>query len=81
MRTLFLLAIAFQSTIIFSQQVWQNFTDSIPTLSSPRACDLNNDGIQDIVYGGGTDGVFSHNGIMAMNGVDGTLLWKRPSRN
>lgn len=81
MRTLFLLAIAFQSTIIFSQQVWQNFTDSIPTLSSPRACDLNNDGIQDIVYGGGTDGVFSHNGIMAINGADGTLLWKRPARN
>jgi hypothetical protein len=26
---------------------WQSFTDSIPTLSSPRACDLNNDGILD----------------------------------
>ncbi len=66
----------------FSQLAsWQSFTDSIPTLSSPRACDLNNDGIKDIVIGGGTDGVASNNGIMAFNGVDGTLLWKRGSRN
>ncbi|MBM3185233.1 MAG: T9SS type A sorting domain-containing protein [Bacteroidetes bacterium] len=60
---------------------WQSFTDSIPTLSSPRACDLNNDGIKDIVIGGGTDGVTSNNGIMAFNGVNGSLLWKRGSRN
>ena len=60
---------------------WQSFTDSIPTLSSPRACDLNNDGIKDIIIGGGTDGVASNNGIMAFNGTDGTLLWKRSSRN
>lgn len=61
--------------------IWQRFTDSIPTLSSPRACDLNNDGVKDIVIGGGTDGVFSNNGIMAYNGVDGSLLWKRAARN
>lgn len=66
---------------IFSAQNWQFFIDSIPTLSSPRACDLNNDGIKDLVFGGGTDGVFSNNGIMAINGNDGTLLWKRPARN
>ena len=62
-------------------QNWQAFTDSIPTLSSPRSADLNNDGVNDIVIGGGTDGVFSNNGIMAYNGVDGSLLWKRPARN
>ena len=60
---------------------WQSFTDSIPTLSSPRACDLNNDGVKDIVIGGGTDGVASNNGIMAFNGANGSLLWKRGSRN
>ena len=60
---------------------WQVFTDSIATLSSPRACDLNNDGVKDLVYGGGTDGVFSNNGIMAINGATGNLLWKRASRN
>lgn len=62
-------------------QSWQSFVDSIPTLSSPRACDLNNDGIKDIVFGGGTDGVYSNNGIMAINGSNGSLLWKRPARN
>jgi len=66
---------------MLSAQNWQFFVDSIPTLSSPRACDLNNDGIKDLVFGGGTDGVFSNNGIMAINGNDGTLLWKRPARN
>jgi hypothetical protein len=60
---------------------WQSFIDSIPTLSSPRVCDLNNDGIKDIVIGGGTDAVFSNNGIMAFNGANGSLLWKRGSRN
>lgn len=60
---------------------WQTFTDSIPTLSSPRACDLNNDGVKDIIIGGGTDGVASNNGIMAYNGTNGALLWKRGSRN
>ena len=60
---------------------WQAFVDSIPTLSSPRSCDLNNDGVQDIVIGGGTDGVASNHGIMALNGVDGSVLWNRASRN
>jgi len=42
---------------------------------------LNNDGVKDIIIGGGTDGIFSNNGIMAYNGVDGSLLWKRTARN
>lgn len=73
--------------IIFSAAVngqgltWQNFTDSIPTLSSPRTADLNGDGILDIVIGGGTDGEFSNNGILAFDGVDGSLLWKRSAPN
>ena len=62
-------------------QNWQQFTDSIPTLSSPRASDLNADGIMDIVIGGGTDSTFSYNGVMAYSGVDGGLLWRRSSRD
>ena len=78
--TLLLVTASFH--LSFSQtDSWQSFTDSIPTLSSPRACDLNNDGVKDIVIGGGTDGVASNNGIMAFNGINGSLLWKRGSRN
>ena len=46
------------STHYISCQVltWETFVDSIPTLSSPRPSDLNNDGILDIVIGGGTEG-------------------------
>lgn len=80
MKISFLTFIILLSGYVNSQN-WQAFTDSIPTLSSPRSCDLNNDGVKDIVIGGGTDGVASNNGIMAYNGVDGSLLWKRPARN
>lgn len=77
----FLLLLVLSATSLVLGQNWQAFTDSIPTLSSPRACDLNNDGIKDIVLGGGTDGVASNNGIMAYNGANGNLLWKRAARN
>ncbi|MFM8963085.1 MAG: FG-GAP repeat domain-containing protein, partial [Sphingomonadales bacterium] len=80
MKKLFVTTICFLQAVVFAQN-WQSFTDSIPTLSSPRACDLNNDGIKDVVFGGGTDGVYSNNGIMAYNGANGALLWKRPARN
>ncbi len=83
MKNILLSFIILSNTFFSIAQIdfWQSFTDSIPTLSSPRACDLNNDGIKDIIIGGGTDGVASNNGIMAFNGTDGTLLWKRSSRN
>jgi hypothetical protein len=42
---------------------------------------LTDDGIPDIVIGGGTDGASSNSGIMAFNGVDGSLLWKRSVPN
>ena len=80
MKQLFFVLFVFLSAYSKSQN-WEAFTDSIATLSSPRSSDLNGDGIMDIVIGGGTDSVFSENGIMAYNGVDGSLLWKRPSRD
>lgn len=83
MKSTFLITTIFllNLNVIAQLNNWQAFTDSIPTLSSPRSCDLNQDGIDDIVIGGGTDGVYSNNGIMAYNGLNGSLLWKRPSRN
>jgi hypothetical protein len=79
-KSILLLLVLSATTLVMGQN-WQAFTDSIPTLSSARACDLNNDGIKDIVLGGGTDGVASNNGIMAYNGLNGNLLWKRAARN
>ena len=71
------------STHYFSCQVltWETFVDSIPTLSSPRPSDLNNDGVLDIVIGGGTEGEISNAGVMAFDGMNGSLLWKAPSRS
>jgi len=71
----------FLISILSSAQNWQSFTDSIGTFSSPRSSDLNGDGVKDIVIGGGTDSLFSNNGVMAYNGIDGSLLWKRSSRD
>lgn len=76
---LFLPCIIFELTA--QNLVWQSFVDSIPTFSSPRAVDLNGDGVLDIILGGGTDGVPANNGIMAFNGADGSLLWKRPAHD
>jgi len=66
--------------LCFSQQnTWQAFIDSSSTVCSPKSEDLNNDGIKDVIIGGGTDGIPSNYGIMAFNGADGSLLWQQPA--
>jgi len=80
MKRIFIFLFFFLS-IFSNAQNWESFTDSICTFSSPRSSDLNGDGIMDIVIGGGTDSLFSNNGVMAYNGVDGSLLWNRSSRD
>jgi hypothetical protein len=62
-----------------AQEAWSNFIDSVSTLSSPRAIDLNNDGIKDIVVGSGTDSTFSNYGVVAFDGSNGDLLWSLPT--
>jgi hypothetical protein len=47
---------------------WMYSIDSTANLSSARMADLNNDGIKDIVFGAGVDGLASTNGIIAVNG-------------
>lgn len=83
MRICFLLLFFIVSRLSTSSQqiVWSSVVDTAITLSSPRAADLTNDGIPDIVIGGGRDGVASSKGIMAFNGQTGALLWSRPARN
>ena len=62
---------------------WQTTVERAGTYSSPRATDLNGDGIKDIVLGaGGTrEWEASENGVLAFDGQDGSLLWKAACRN
>lgn len=61
--------------------LWSMVADSISNLSSPRAQDLNLDGVKDIVFGGAADALSSHNGIVAVDGSSGQMLWRTPARN
>ncbi|MAW84124.1 MAG: hypothetical protein CL832_06930 [Crocinitomicaceae bacterium] len=65
--------------LIIAQSSWSTLIDSVSTLSSPRAVDLNNDGIKDLVLGAGTDSTFSNYGLVAMDGSSGQLLWNLPT--
>jgi hypothetical protein len=55
---------------------WQSVIDTSTTFSSPRAVELTNDGVLDIVIGGGLDGSAEGRGVVAINGVDGSLICK-----
>ena len=63
------------SLIINAQISWSSKIDSVSTLSSPRAADLNDDGVKDLVVGAGTDSTFSNYGVVALDGNTGQLLW------
>ena len=69
----------FTSTLNLSSQTpsWQCLIDSTSTVGSPKTCDLNNDGVLDIVIGGGTDGVYNNHGIIAIDGSNGSILWEK----
>ena len=47
----------------------------IKTNSSVRGVDLNDDGIEDIIFSGGVDGFPTPFGTVAINGDNGELLW------
>lgn len=58
---------------------WSIKIDSSNIFSSPRFTDLNKDGIKDVVLGAGIEAVHSPNGIVAVDGKSGELLWSVPS--
>lgn len=61
-----------------SQLVWDKKFFIIGSQSSPRAADLNGDGIQNIVMGAGKNEFQeSDQGIIALNGKTGELLWQQ----
>jgi len=61
-----------------SELVWDKDFPVIGSQSSPRAADLNGDGVLDIVMGAGQNEFqFSKQGILALNGKTGELLWQQ----
>ena len=77
-KTLILFVIPLVSS---SQVIWELGFDGINSLSSPRAIDLNLDGVKDIVIGGGVEEDSSEFGFIAIDGETGALLWFAESRD
>ena len=61
---------------------WDLLIPNVGTFSSPRAVDLTNDGIKDIVMGAGkVEFQTLDSAVVALNGADGSLLWFVPARD
>jgi outer membrane protein assembly factor BamB len=63
-----------------NQLAWSTTLPNLGTLSSPRATDLNGDGILDLVVGmGRIEFQASDTAIVALDGKSGDIIWKRPA--
>jgi len=72
--------VTFSFSVSYSQTLtWQTHVDTSTTFSSPRPADLNNDGVMDIIIGGGLDGSAEARGVVALDGTDGSMLWNFPT--
>ncbi|MDH3247256.1 MAG: PQQ-like beta-propeller repeat protein [Saprospiraceae bacterium] len=76
----------FFSIRYFSTRRLENWTTMVSgvasSASSPRVADLNHDGVKDIVIGsGGREYDDTENGVLAINGKTGQILWKMAARN
>ena len=61
---------------------WEVTFEGLGSSSSPKATDLNGDGVLDIIIGaGGKEFTATEFGVIALNGIDGSLLWKVATRN
>jgi len=61
-----------------SEVVWNSSFPVIGSQSSPRVADLNDDGVLDIVMGAGKNEYqYSRQGIIALDGKTGELLWQQ----
>ncbi len=62
---------------------WQQVINASGTFSSPRSVNLNEDGVKDIVFGAGgrREWESSENGVIALDGANGSVLWKKDCRN
>ena len=61
-----------------TELAWQQSFYQIGSQSSPRAADLNADGVQDIVMGAGKQEMgYVEQAVLALDGKDGKLLWQQ----
>ena len=61
-----------------TELLWDKSLFQIGSQSSPRAADLNQDGILDIVLGGAKDELGEvEQGVFALNGQNGEILWQQ----
>ncbi len=83
MKTLFpFIVLLFVLNFNVNAQIdWNTEITDIYSFSSPRATDLNGDGVKDIVQGAGVEGVPSDKGIFAVDGADGSILWTAFARD
>lgn len=79
--TLSLLLLALLSLTAFllwpeKRTSWERSFERVGTFSSPRAADINGDGIQDIVLGAGANEFeASDTAVIALDGTTGAVLW------
>ena len=87
--TIVVLALALPGAVVFTylrltakNDAWQMYLPGICSFSSPRAADLNEDGILDIVIGAGGDEFQGcDSAVMAFDGKNGEMLWHVPGRD
>lgn len=62
---------------------WERSFPKSGSYSSPRAADLNRDGVKDIVMGAGGNAEWepTAQGVIALNGRNGEPIWQVPCRN
>lgn len=65
-----------------TEAVWQREFPALGTFSSPRVADLNQDGVLDVVLGAGRQEFTAcDTSVIALDGKDGSLLWKASARD
>jgi outer membrane protein assembly factor BamB len=76
-RILFLsIVLSFSIDVSSQNRLWKVVVDSASLFSSPRLVDLNRDGKLDVIVGGGVENSASKNGVIAIDGNTGRVLWR-----
>ncbi|MCW9706894.1 PQQ-binding-like beta-propeller repeat protein [Fodinibius salsisoli] len=64
------------------QEVWTSQYQNLGVYSSPRVADLNQDGTKDIILGAGRQEFeATDSAVVAINGMDGSMLWNVGARD